>query len=135
MFATRSTRLPGSVRLSHFAVPVLALAFATAPVAAQGRVTTPKEHFGFNIGDDYNLATYTQFMAYWRKIDAESPRMVVEEIGKTAEGRPQLMAIITAPENFRNLARYKQISQRLALAEGLTDEQARAMAREGKAVV
>jgi hypothetical protein len=74
-------------------------------------------------------------MAYWRKIDAESPRMVVEEIGKTAEGRPQLMAIITSPENFRNLARYKQIAQRLALAEGLTDEQARAMAKEGKAIV
>ena len=135
MFATRSTRSPGPFRLAHFAVALFAVALATAPVAAQGRVTSPREHFGFNIGDDYQLATYTQFMAYWRKIDAESPRMVVEEIGKTAEGRPQLMAIITAPENFRNLARYKQISQRMALAEGLTDEQARAMAKEGKAVV
>jgi hypothetical protein len=135
MFATRSARWSSSIRLTHLAVSTLALALATAPVAAQGRITTPKEHFGFNIGDDYQLATYTQFMAYWRKIDAESPRMVVEEIGKTAEGRPQLMAIITAPENFRNLARYKQISQRLALAEGLTDEQARAMAKEGKAIV
>src|SRR5918995_6839566 len=130
MFATRSTRSPVPFPLTHIAVPLLALALATPPVMAQGRVTTPKEHFGFNIGDDYHLATYTQFMAYWRKIDAESPRMVVEEIGKTAEGRPQLMAIITSPENFRNLARYKQIAQRLALAEGLTDEQARAMARE-----
>src|SRR5688500_12156781 len=132
MPATRSTRF---VRYDHFTAPLVSLALDTTPVMAQSRITTPKEHFGFNIGDDYHLATYTQFMAYWRKIDAESPRMVVEEIGKTAEGRPQLMAIITAPENFRNLARYKQISQRLALAEGLTDEQARAMAREGKAVV
>ena len=61
--------------------------------------------------------------------------MVVQEIGKTAEGRPQLMAIVTSPENHRNLARYKEISRRLALAEGLTDEQARALAKEGKAVV
>jgi hypothetical protein len=114
---------------------MLVLAGAAAPLVAQGRVTSPKEFFGFNIGDDYRLATYTQFMAYWRKVDAESPRMVVQEIGKTAEGRPQLMAIITSPENHRNLARYKQISQRLALAEGLTDEQARALAKEGKAVV
>ncbi|HWP03781.1 MAG TPA: M14 metallopeptidase family protein, partial [Gemmatimonadaceae bacterium] len=103
--------------------------------SAQGRITTPKEFFGFNIGDDYQLANYTQFMGYWRKIDAESDRMVVQEIGKTAEGRPQLMAIVTAPENFRNLARYKDIARRLALAEGLTDEQARALAKEGKAVV
>ena len=34
--------------------------------------------------------------------------MVVQEIGKTAEGRPQLMAIVTSPENHRNLARYKR---------------------------
>jgi zinc carboxypeptidase len=135
MFATRFSRSPGHVRLTLLAASLFAASAAVAPLAAQGRITTPKEHFGFNIGDDYNLATYTQFMAYWRKIDAESNRMVVEEIGKTAEGRPQLMAIITSPENFRNLARYKQIAQRLALAEGLTDEQAKAMAKEGKAIV
>ena len=132
--STRSTRFPGVLRLTHLASLFLLVA-AAAPLAAQGRITSPKEFFGFNIGDDYNLATYTQFQAYWKKIDAESNRMVVEEIGKTAEGRPQLMAIITAPENFKNLARYKQISQRLALAEGLTDEQAKAMAKEGKAIV
>ena len=134
MFATRSTRSPGFLRLAHVVIPMVAL-LGAAPLQAQGKITSPKEFFGFNIGDDYHLATYTQFQAYWKKIDAESNRMVVEEIGKTAEGRPQLMAIITAPENFKNLARYKQISQRLALAEGLTDEQAKAMAKEGKAIV
>ena len=61
--------------------------------------------------------------------------MALEEIGKTAEGRPQLMAIVTSPANQKKLARYKEISRRLALAEGLSDEQARALAREGKAVV
>ncbi|MEO7962925.1 MAG: M14 metallopeptidase family protein, partial [Gemmatimonadaceae bacterium] len=65
----------------------------------------------------------------------ESDRMQVQEIGKTAEGRPQLMAIITAPENFKLLDRYKEISRKLALAEGLTDADARALAKEGKAVV
>ncbi len=135
MFATRFQRPPRIAPSRRLALAVLSLAVLAMPLAAQGRITSPKEHFGFNIGDDYNLATYTQFMAYWRKIDGESNRMVVEEIGKTAEGRPQLMAIITAPENFRNLARYKQIAQRLALAEGLTDAQARAMAKEGKAIV
>jgi hypothetical protein len=106
---------------------------AVAPARAQ--ITTPKEHFGFNLGDDYHLATYTQFESYVRKLADESPRMVLEEIGKTSEGRPQLMAIITSPENHGNLARYKEISRRLALAEGLTDDEARALAREGRAVV
>ena len=106
--------------------------------AAQMRaqpVTTPKQHFGFNIGDDYQLATYTQFTEYWQTIDRESNRMQVVEIGRTEEGRPQLAAIITAPENFAKLARYKQIAQQLHRARGLTDAQARAMSKEGKAVV
>src|SRR5690606_7965172 len=58
-----------------------------------------------------------------------------QEIGRTAEGRPHLMAIVTSPENHRQLGRYRQISMRLALAEGLSDTEARALAREGKAVV
>jgi hypothetical protein len=106
---------------------------AVAPVRAQ--ITTPREHFGFDIGDDYHLATYTQFEAYVRKLADESPRMVLEEIGQTSEGRPQLMAIITSPENHQRLARFKNISRRLALAEGLTDQEARALANEGRAVV
>ena len=111
---------------------------AAAVPAAQSRppvVTTPKQQFGFNIGDDYRLATYTQLTEYWKKLDRESDRMQVVEIGKTAEGRPQLMSIITAPENFKKLDRYKEIARRLALAEGVTEDQARALAREGKSVV
>jgi hypothetical protein len=99
------------------------------------KITSPKEFFGFNIGDDYKLATYTQFTEYWQKIDKESSRMQVVEIGKTEEGRPHLAAIVTAPENFAKLDRYKQIAQQLHRARGLTDAQARALAKEGKAVV
>jgi hypothetical protein len=116
-----------------FAVSLLLL--ATAAAAAAQTITAPKQHFGFNIGDDYQLATYTQFVDYWQKLDKESDRMKVVEIGKTAEGRPQLMAIITSPENHKKLERYKEISRKLATAEGLTDDQARALAKEGKGVV
>ncbi len=45
------------------------------------------------------------------------------------------MAIITSPANYAKLAQYKSIASRLANAEGLTDDQARALARDGKAVV
>jgi len=128
-----SSRILGSWRA--FATPLL-LATLTAPTAqAQGRVTSPKEFLGQNIGDDYFLPTYDQFMGFWRKIDGESNRMQVMEIGKTGEGRPHFAAIITAPENFAKLARYKEISQRLHEARGLTDDQARALAKEGKSVV
>jgi len=106
-----------------------------ATVAQAQHITSPKEQFGHNIGDDYWLANYDQFQEYWHKLAKESDRMKLVEIGKSAEGRPQLMAIISSPENLKKLDRYKEISHRLALAEGLTDEQARALAKEGKAIV
>jgi hypothetical protein len=109
--------------------------FLVTPAVAQTSLTTPKAFFGFDIGDDYQLANYQRLSAYWRTLDRESDRMVVREIGTTAEGRTMLMAIVSSPENLRNLDRYQVISRRLALAEGLTDAEARALADEGRAVV
>ncbi len=95
---------------------------------------SPREHFGFNIGDDYQLANYTQTEAYFKKL-AASDRSKLVDIGMTEEGRHQYMLIVTSPENHKKLERYKEISQKLARAEGITEEQARALAAEGKAVV
>ena len=118
------------------AVSILGVTLALAPEASpQGHITTPLEQFGFDLGGDYHLANYRQFVGYWRKLSQQSDRMVLEQIGTSEEGRPMVMAIITSPENHRNLDRYKEISRRLALAEGLTDDQARQLAHEGKAVV
>jgi hypothetical protein len=121
-------------RTLALAVAIVA-ALATVPAAETPNVTSPKQFFGFSIGDDYRLANYTQLAEYWHKLEKESNRMKLIEIGKTSEGRPQLMAIISSPDNLKRLDRYKEISRRLALAEGLTDDQARALAKEGKAVV
>ena len=113
----------------------LLLLATTGSDARQASVTPPVAQFGFNLGDDYQLINYKQLADYWRKLDAESDRLVVREIGRTSEDRPHLMAIVTAPENHKNLERYRDISRRLAFAEGLNDEQARALAKQGKAVV
>ncbi len=78
------------------------------------------------------MANYTQLETYWKKLASESDRMKLVSIGKTEEGREQYMAIITSPDNIKNLDQYKQISQRLAHAEGLTDEQAHDLARGGQ---
>src|SRR5437588_10360137 len=114
-------------------VAVLLLVAATA--IAQTKVTTPKEQLGFSFGDDYQLANYTQLVDYWKKLAQQSDRMKLVEIGKSAEGRTMVMAIITAPENHKKIERYRDIARQLATAEGLNDNQARALATEGKAVV
>jgi hypothetical protein len=126
------------MRLRHLAlVAVVALPALSGPAAAQSarKITTPKEAFGFNLGDDYRLANYTQLESYWKKLATESDRLKIVDIGLTAEGRHQYMAVITSPENQKKLDHYRAISKRLAMAEGLTDEQARALAKEGKAVI
>ena len=116
-----------------------ALAFivlVAATAGAQARVTTPKEEFGFNFGDDYQLATYKQLAAYWQKLDRESDRIVLQEIGKTSEGRPHLMAIVTSPENHREpRALQGDLAPAGARRRASPTTQARALAKEGKAVV
>ncbi len=121
--------------LSFVLLLMLSMAAPQAQSPAAPKVTTPEQFFGHQIGADYVLPNYTKFTEFVKKLDTESDRMIVQSIGKTAEDRDQLMAIITSPENHRNLAKYKDIARRLAQAEGLTDEQARALARDGKAVV
>jgi hypothetical protein len=45
------------------------------------------------------------------------------------------VAIITSENNFAKLGRYREIARSLALARGLTPQQARELARQGKAIV
>jgi hypothetical protein len=102
---------------------------------AAPRITPPSTQFGHAVGDDYRLVNYTQYVEYLQKLDLQSERMVVTDIGKTEEGRTEYTAIITSPENQRRLPLIKEANRKLALAENLTDEQARQLARDGKVVV
>jgi hypothetical protein len=121
--------------------PAIARIFVAAVFAASlfaqpaPKLTTPQEALGFNVGDDYQVANYTQLTAWWKKLATESDRMKLVDMGPTAEGRRQYMAVISSPDNLKKLDRYKEIGKRLALAEGLTEQQARDLAREGKALV
>ncbi len=98
-------------------------------------ITSPNEQFAHNIGDDYFLANYKQLTDYWTKLDKESDRVQILSIGGTEEGRTQLVAIVSDPSNMRRLKLYQEIARRLCLAKGLTDDQAKGLARQGKSVV
>ena len=76
-------------------------------------ITAPKEHFGFNMGDDYCLANYKQFESYWKKIEGQTDRLKVVNIGKTEEGRDQLMGdrhVAGQPQEARPLPRNRPAS-------------------------
>ena len=131
-FAPR--RLSRALAAGLAAFAAVAVLTATAPSAAAQKVTTPKEFFGHNIGDDYWLPTYTQFMGFWQKLAKESPRAHLDTIGLTAEGRPQLSMIVSSPENIRNMAKYREMAKKLAYAE-IDEATARQFAKDGKAIV
>ncbi|MDQ7947245.1 MAG: M14 family metallopeptidase [Pedobacter sp.] len=120
---------------NYFKAALVTVFLAGSLTLPAQEVPSPKSHFGFAIGDDYQLANYTQTADYFKKLAETSKRVKLVDIGKTEEGRSQYMLIITSPENHKNLARYKEISQKLAHAEGLTPEEAKKLAAEGKAVV
>ena len=74
-----------ALRRARYAALASAVALASVPaLLAQGRVTSPKDQFGWNIGDDYRLVSYTQLSDYWKKLDGESDRLKLTSIGKSA---------------------------------------------------
>jgi len=101
---------------------------------AQG-LPTPESVLGFRPGADYKLATYDDAVKYFRALDAASDRMTLVEMGQSTQGRTYVMALISSPENLAKIGRLREIAQRLAHPAGLTDADATALAREGKAFV
>lgn len=119
--------------MMKFLKPMIVLLVSSAALGQQ--IPAPKEHFGFNIGDNYKLATYAQTEAYFQKLDLVSDRAIMQSIGKTEEGRDQFMMVVTSPANQLKLSSYKEISQKLARAEHLSEADAKKLAADGKAVV
>ncbi len=113
---------------------LLLLLLLPLSLSAQSRLTTPEQALGFSIGADYQLATYTQLHRWWEKLAVESPRMKLDTIGTTAEGRPQVMAILSSPANLARLEAYRK--NNALLAAGRVDEaSARRLAASGKSVI
>ncbi|HEX8687064.1 MAG TPA: M14 metallopeptidase family protein, partial [Pyrinomonadaceae bacterium] len=73
---------------------------------------------------------------YFARLDRASARLHVETIGETTFKRPLVVAYISAPENIRDLPKYKEIQRRLADPRLVRDERERErLMREGKTVV
>jgi hypothetical protein len=115
------------------------LAFVAAGyvvLRAAGPVIPPPESvFGFKPGADNKLATYDQTVEYLKKLAAASRSIRLVEAGKTTQGRTMYFALVSAPANLNKLDRLREISQRLAHPQTLTDTEALALAREGRAFV
>jgi hypothetical protein len=115
---------------------VAAAAPALAPRALEAQIPTPQSVIGFEVGADFELATYEQSLEYFQRLDAASDRLELQEVGRTSFGRPWYVALISSADNLRNAERYREIAHRLAYPTAdMTDEDARRLAAEGKAIV
>ncbi|MGZ4788386.1 MAG: M14 family metallopeptidase [Terriglobales bacterium] len=119
--------MPKSLRLL-----VVCLALVSAGLAA---IPTPSEYLKFTIGADRTLADYHQIQSYFETLAAASPRIKIEKLGKTTENNDLMMAVITSPENMKQLDRYKQIAHKLADPRGLSPQQIDELVQEGKLIV
>ena len=72
---------------------------------AEHKISTPVEFLGFEPGDDRRLADWPEIADYFRMLGRLSDRVVTEEIGRTTEGNPFIMAIISSPENLAKMER------------------------------
>ncbi|GMQ29398.1 M14 metallopeptidase family protein [Algoriphagus confluentis] len=97
-------------------------------------IPSPKDHLGFDIGEPYQLANFSQTEAYFKKVAEVSDRVTYTSIGKTEFGKDQPMLIITSPSNLPKLQEYKEISQKLGRAE-ISLEEAKKLSKAGKPIV
>ena len=131
----RHRALPYTRRVRN-RVPLFILLLAIpAVLLGEGRIPTPDSVFGFSPGADYKLATYDQSVAYFKKVAAASKYVKLVEAGKTSQGRAMYYALVSSPDNLARIDRYRAIARRLAHPQGLTDAEAKKLAREGKAFV
>ncbi len=115
---------------------IFTLLFGVAIMSAQAqKVTTPREHFGFNPGDDRKLVFYDPLIAYFKKLEAETNRLKTFIIGQTAMGKPLYMVCISSEKNLANLERLKEINRQLALNHSLTPDEKEKLTSEGKVFV
>ncbi|MEJ7618479.1 MAG: M14 family metallopeptidase [Pyrinomonadaceae bacterium] len=123
---------------------VAPLFFHPAPATAQrvSRVSrrasppTPYAVLGFTPGADRRVADWKQITDYFARLDRTSDRVLVQTLGETTLKRPLVVAFVSAPENIRDLAKYKEAARRLADPRLVASEAERdRLLREGRAVV
>ncbi|MEQ1605919.1 MAG: M14 family metallopeptidase [Pyrinomonadaceae bacterium] len=132
MFAfSASLRLCGLILLSTLA-------------AFTQTIPSPKDVLDWTPGDDRKLASWSQTVDYFKKLDAASDRVNFQEIGKTTMGVPFVYATISSPENLKQLKKYEDINAKLAdprkiggtrTSLSARDTAAKKLIAEGKTIV
>jgi len=104
-------------------------------VAESQSVTSPESFFGFQPGTDRKMFSYASLMGYLKRLERESDRIRIDEIGQSEFGRPMYLVFISSPENIRRLEELKEINRRLALDPNIPEQERQQLIEIGRAFV
>ena len=102
---------------------------------ASAQIPKPEKVLGFKIGTPKKVADMRQIGDYFQRLDKSSDRVVVQEVGKTTEENPFIVAIITSAANHKNLESFRQYQQLLADPRKIGDRKAEEIIARGKTIV
>lgn len=115
-------------------VLLIAISAILATNATAQSIPSPEEFFGFRMGTDGELVQWDKVVEYFNLLADRSDRIIVQNLGKSTEGNPFILAIISSPDNLKNLEKYRQISLKLADPRGLSDQEIQDLIKNGKFV-
>ncbi len=98
---------------------------------ASDRVPTPEKFLGYIAGAPEKLTYAADIHRYLRALEKATPRVRTVSLGKTEEGRELLLALVSDEANLASLARYREITARLADPRQTAEAEAKRLAAEG----
>jgi Zinc carboxypeptidase len=98
-----------------------------AYVPASDTVISPTKYLGHVVGAEGELSSTAKIYGYFRKLAETSPRVRVETIGRTEEGRDILLVVVADEEGIRDLAKFKAATAALADPRKTNPEAAEAL--------
>ncbi|MCP2598804.1 peptidase M14, partial [Candidatus Aminicenantes bacterium AC-335-L06] len=98
-------------------------------------ITPPEKVLGFKIGEDFKIASWSDIVKYCKILSKESERVNLLTLGKSTLGRNFIMLVISSPINLNKVDEIKKIQKMLHDPRKISDEEAKKLAKEGKAVI
>ena len=114
---------------------VRALLLCVLPASLVAQAPSPESVLGFRVGADSMLADWEQIGAYFTRLAAASPRVRVDTLGPTTQGRPYLLVTISDSANLAHRAELMAAQRRLADPRTLEPAAAEALEATQPAVV
>jgi len=131
-----SRRKEGPRFFHHFLVAVLFCLFLLPRVVpAQEKITSPETFFGFRLGSDRKIARWDKIVDYFRRLEKESERIKVLDMGPSTMGHPFLVVLISSAENLSNLERLQAVNAGINDPRGVDESRIREWVKEGRAVI